>query len=121
LTTLIDRTEHQLDTGRQVFYQALELLDHPGTMYRRSGEGVRAILNRTFFTRLYVDAGKVTVAELREPFDVLNEAYRLYKTRTARTCRRPAPVGARSTMRSAAPTVCAHDRFYLDRLACLSL
>jgi hypothetical protein len=96
----------------------MELLDQPGTMYRRSGESVRAILNRSFFTRIYVDftriyvdARKVTMAELREPFDVLTEAYRLYKTRTARTYRRAAPVGARGTMRSAAPTVrVPHDR-----------
>jgi len=104
----LEQAEHQLDTGRQVFYQALALLDQPGKMYRRSGEAVRAILNRTFFTRLYVDARKVTEAEMREPFDVLHEAYRLYKTRTYH---RAAPDSARSAMRSAAQTAYApHDR-----------
>lgn len=78
----LETTEHQLDTGRHVFYQSLDLLDQPATIYRRGGEAVRAVLNRTFLTRLYVDARKVTEAQLREPFDALNEAYRLYKTRS---------------------------------------
>ena len=74
----------------------------------RGGEAVRAILNRTFFTRLYVDARKVTGAEMREPLDVLHEAYRLYKTRTHH---RTAPDSARSAMRSAAHSSRApHDR-----------
>src|SRR5258708_39454514 len=88
-------------------------------MYRRSDEAVRAV-NRSFFTRLYVDAGKVTEAELREPFDVLTEAYRLYKTRS-RTYQRRAPVHATKELRSAAPVAGApHDRSsVIDSLASL--
>ncbi len=110
----LETTEHQLDTGRQVFYRALELLNQPAGMYRSGGEAVRAILNRTFFTRLYVDASKVTEAELREPFDILTEAYRLYRSRQARTYQRRAPVHAGKDMRSAAPVAGApHDHLTL--------
>jgi site-specific DNA recombinase len=115
----LDQAGHELETGRQVFYQALELLDEPAAMYGRSGEAVRAILNRTFFTRFYVDAQKVMAAELREPFDVLNEAYRLYKTRQARTYQRRVPVHASKEARSAAVTAGApQDRTtVIDSLA----
>jgi hypothetical protein len=77
------------------------------------------ILNRTFFTRFYVDAQKVMAAELREPFDALNESYRLYKTRKARTYQRRVPVSAAKEMRSAASVADApHDRTTLiDSLA----
>jgi hypothetical protein len=39
-------TGHQLDTGRHVFYQSLDLLDQQATIYRHGGEAVRAVLNR---------------------------------------------------------------------------
>jgi hypothetical protein len=48
-------------------------------MYQHSNERVRSILNKSFFTKLYVDGRKVTEHELQEPFDLLNEAYRLYQ------------------------------------------
>jgi hypothetical protein len=76
----LDRTAHQLDTGKEIFYQALDMLDSPGAMYRRGGENVRSILNKTFFTRLYVDGRRITSAELKEPFSVLQEAYHLYQS-----------------------------------------
>ncbi len=38
-------------------------------------ERVRTILNRTFFTKLYIDGDKVAGQELAEPFDALHEAY----------------------------------------------
>ena len=122
ITRSLEQTEHQLDTGRQIFYQSLKLLDEPGKMYRRSGEAVRAILNRTFFTRFYVNAGKVTGAEMREPFDILTEAYRFYKNCTAgRIHYRTAPKNNRSAVRSTSPTASTpHDRLSLiDSLASL--
>jgi site-specific DNA recombinase len=77
----LGQAERQLDTGRGVFDQALALLDDPHALYRRGNETVRDILNRAFFTKLYVDGRKARVVdhELREPFDLLSEAYRLYQ------------------------------------------
>jgi hypothetical protein len=57
-------------------------------MYQRGGETVRAILNRAFFSRLYVDGSKVSDQVLNEPFDILHEAYVIYRRRQAE---RPTP------------------------------
>ncbi|MEC3976233.1 recombinase family protein [Amycolatopsis sp. H20-H5] len=73
----------QLETGRQVFLTALDLLDDPHGMYQHGHEAVRSILNRAFFTRLYVDGHKVTEQVLQEPFDMLGEAYRIYRDHQA--------------------------------------
>jgi site-specific DNA recombinase len=71
--------EHHLDRGREVFRQALALLEAPRAAYERGDEVVRSILNRAFFARLYVDAGRVIDHEMKEPFDILTEAYRVYQ------------------------------------------
>jgi site-specific DNA recombinase len=71
----LDQTEGRLNTGRDIFYRALELLDDPQAMYARSGEQVRSILNKAFFTKLYIEGRKVSEQELREPFDILVGAY----------------------------------------------
>jgi hypothetical protein len=62
---------------------ALELLDDPHALYTSGNETVRSILNRALFTRLYVDGGRVTGQELHEPFDMLHEAYVIYRERQA--------------------------------------
>jgi site-specific DNA recombinase len=77
----LDQAEHQLATGRAVFTQALALLDSPQAMYKRGGETVRSILNKAFFTKLYVDGRKIFGQELREPFDVLMGAYEVWDRR----------------------------------------
>lgn len=41
---------------------------------------MRAHLNKTFFTKLYVDGEKIAEHELREPLDVLVGAHREYVT-----------------------------------------
>jgi site-specific DNA recombinase len=81
LTRQLHAATSQLETGRQVFLTALDLLDDPHAMYVRAGENetVKSILNRAFFTRLYVDGGKVTDHELNEPFDLLSDAYTVYR------------------------------------------
>lgn len=81
ITRQLDAATSQLETGRQVFLAALELLDDPHGMYSRQpdNETVKTILNRAFFTRLYVDGGRVTDHELNEPFDMLQEAYTIYR------------------------------------------
>jgi hypothetical protein len=71
----LDQADNQLDTGRQLVLKALKLHDRPGEMYAIGRERVQTILNRTFFTKLYIDGDKVTGQELAEPFDALHEAY----------------------------------------------
>jgi site-specific DNA recombinase len=76
--TLANADRH-LDRGQQVFRHALALVEAPQTAYERGDEVVRSILNRAFFARLYVDAGRVIDHELKEPFDILTEAYHVYQ------------------------------------------
>lgn len=77
----LTQAEKQLDTGRSIFHKALALLDNPQDAYRHGHETVRSILNKTFFTKLYVDAHNARVVghELREPFHLLNQTHRLYR------------------------------------------
>src|SRR6266545_7038539 len=79
ITRQLDTAANQLDTGRQVFTTALDLLDDPAELYRQGNERVRATLNKAFFTRLYFDGRKVTSQDLAEPFDLLHEAYIIYR------------------------------------------
>jgi hypothetical protein len=68
-------------TGIQVFRDALILLENPQAMYERGSETVRSILNRAFFTKLYIDDDRrVSDHQLKEPFDVLADAYHIYKS-----------------------------------------
>jgi site-specific DNA recombinase len=75
----LDQAESQMDNGRQVFRDALTLLEDPQAMYERGNETVRSILNKAFFTKLYVDGGKVVDHLLNEPFDIITDAYRRYR------------------------------------------
>ena len=58
---------------------AVRLLAEPQRAYERGDETVRALLNKAFFVRLYVDAGKITDHQSREPFDAIFEGYRSYQ------------------------------------------
>ena len=86
------RSAQQLDRGRDVFHAALALLAEPQQAYERGNEAVRTILNQAFFTKLYIDAGKVIDHDAQEPFDALGESYHVYRlNRTSRsTPRSPA-------------------------------
>ena len=77
--------ERHLDRGRAVFRHALALLEAPQAAYERGDEVVRSILNKAFFARLYVDAGRIIDHELREPFDVLTDAYATYQIQQGRS------------------------------------
>ena len=55
---------------------------------------MRSILNRAFFTNLYVDGSKIVDHQLSEPFDVLAEAYTIWRQRQT---------GPRTYGRQAAP------------------
>src|SRR6266511_1559866 len=87
ITRQLEAAANQLDTGKQVFIAALDLLDDPAELYRQGNERVRATLNKAFFTRLYCDGQKIAGHDLAEPFDVLHEAYIVYRQRQAE--RRP--------------------------------
>jgi hypothetical protein len=45
--------------------------------------GDEAIPNRAFFDRLYIYAGRVIDHEMKEPFNILTEAYRVQQGRDA--------------------------------------
>jgi site-specific DNA recombinase len=79
----LEHAENQLQVGRDIFLSALDLLDKPDELYITGNEVVRSILNRAFFTRLYVDGSRVTDQELNEPFDTLHEAYTIYRRQQA--------------------------------------
>lgn len=82
----LDQDEQRLDTGRAIFHRRLSYWTTPQALYRRGNETVETSLNRAFFTKLYVDGRRVTEHELREPFDILNQVYQLYREhRQART------------------------------------
>ncbi len=74
----LDQADQHLDRGREVFDQALTLLREPHRAYARGDEAVRSILNRAFFTRLYVDGGKIVDHEMEPPFDAITSGYRTY-------------------------------------------
>ncbi len=71
----IERADQRLDLSRQIMYDALTLLAEPQAAYERGSETVRSLLNKAFFTRLYVDGEKITEHELKEPFDKLMPVY----------------------------------------------
>ncbi len=75
----LEHAENQLDDGIQFLTLALELMTDPQAMYQTGSEAVRTIMNRTIFTKLYVDGDAITGHELREPFNVLAEAYSLWQ------------------------------------------
>ena len=74
----IEQADQRLDVGQQLLHDALALLSRPNDAYRVGNERVRLLLNRAFFSRLYVDGGKIIGRELQEPFDVLLGAYEQY-------------------------------------------
>jgi hypothetical protein len=65
----------QLDTGKGVFYRALELLENPAEAYATGDEVVRSTLNKAFVSRFMIEGVKVVEGELKEPFDTLLGAY----------------------------------------------
>jgi hypothetical protein len=74
----IERLDAELETGRQVFGLALDLLDQPQELYRQAGPAVRRTMNQTIFTKLKLDGAGITADELAEPFDVIVPAGRAY-------------------------------------------
>ena len=74
----IERLDAELETGRQVFILALDLLDQPQELYRQAGPALRKVMNETIFTKLKLDGVTVAADELAEPFDVIVPAGRAY-------------------------------------------
>jgi hypothetical protein len=94
-----------LSAVASVLHTALDLLDEPARLYKLGDETVRTLLNRVFFTKLYVDAGKVVNGKLRAPFEALADGYtvELSQQTRGRTYRRSTSL---ETNRDAMPT---HD------------
>jgi hypothetical protein len=51
----LDKLDAELETGRQVFLLALDLLDQPQELYRQAGPSIRRMLNQTIFAKLKVN------------------------------------------------------------------
>jgi site-specific DNA recombinase len=79
----LDTSQHRHDTSRDVFTAALTLLDNPVELYRTGDETIRAILNKAFFTKIYIDGQKIGGHQLTEPFNALGQAYRDYNSHGA--------------------------------------
>jgi site-specific DNA recombinase len=77
----LEQAEQELSAGRQMFHDALTLLDDPQAMYQRGNETVRSILNHAFLSRLRVDGQKITGQDYKEPFDALMGAYEVWHRR----------------------------------------
>jgi len=89
----IQRLDAELETGRQVFMLALDLLDQPQELYRQAGPALRKIMNETIFTKLKLDGVTVAADELAEPFDVIVPAGRAYERRSYQRKRPPVASG----------------------------
>ena len=85
----IERLDAELETGRQVFGLALDLLDQPQELYRQAGPALRKTMTQTIFTKLRLDGAAVTADELAEPFDVIVPAGRAYESATYQRKRPP--------------------------------
>jgi site-specific DNA recombinase len=85
----IERLDAELETGRQVFELALDLLEQPQELYRQAGPALRKTMNQTIFTKLKVDGAGVMADELAEPFDVIVPAGRVYEAATKYQRKRP--------------------------------
>jgi site-specific DNA recombinase len=77
-----------LDTGRQVFVTALDMLTDTQATYDREPDDVKTLLTKTIFGKLYIDAdpdGRVSVsdADLADPFAaILHTAHNPPQTAT---------------------------------------
>lgn len=60
-----------LDTGRQVFADALDLLADPYELYRQLPDPERRLMTLTIFGKLEVDTKQIVGHELRPPFSEL--------------------------------------------------
>lgn len=65
ITRSLDQAENQLDDGARFLTLALDFMTDPHAMYRAGSEATRAIMNRSIFTKLYVDGDTITGHELR--------------------------------------------------------
>jgi hypothetical protein len=77
----------------------------PHAMYRTGSEAVRTIMNRSIFTKLYVDGDTITGHELREPFNLLADAYSLWQ---GYPHQRPTAPGVRKPSRATGPRSARH-------------
>jgi site-specific DNA recombinase len=63
-----------LEVGAAVIEAALDLLNDPEELYRRSTPKYRRLLNQAIFVKVYVDDNEVTDHVMREPFAQMHTA-----------------------------------------------
>ncbi|RZS30520.1 recombinase [Herbihabitans rhizosphaerae] len=71
ITSTLRKADTQLDDGKQILTLALDILADPHTIYLHATDTDRAILNKTIFSKIYIDGGTITGHELNEPFNHL--------------------------------------------------
>ena len=74
LTEQLEHTDDRLEVGAAVIEAALDLLNDPEELYRRSAPKNRRLLNQAIFVKLYVDDNEVTDHVMREPFAEMHAA-----------------------------------------------
>jgi hypothetical protein len=67
-------TSGKLDTGRQFFVAAMELLQDPQVFYTRCGTSLKKAMNKVIFDKLYVEDGEITGHKLSETAKIVVEA-----------------------------------------------
>ena len=70
----LEHSDDRLEVGAAVIEAALDLLNDPEEMYRRSAPKYRRLLNQAIFVKLYVDDNEVTDHVMREPFAEIHAA-----------------------------------------------
>src|SRR5581483_4258268 len=71
LNTQLVQVEGGLEAGRDLVFQAIELLRRPQQLYCQLAKPERRVLTQAIFAKLMVDAREIVGHELREPFDAL--------------------------------------------------
>ena len=74
LAEQLEHADDRLEVGAAVIEAALDLLNDPEELYRRSAPKYRRLLNQAIFVKLYVDDNEVTDGVMREPFAELHAA-----------------------------------------------
>jgi site-specific DNA recombinase len=67
-------TTTNLETGREFYLTAMELLSNPQEFYRRARTSLRKAMNKVIFDKLFVEDGEVTRHQLSEAAKPLIEA-----------------------------------------------
>jgi site-specific DNA recombinase len=84
LTSELEKVDTDLSVGAELLDAALQLMENPGTLYRRVSDQDRRLFNQAIFEKLYIGNDTITGDELREPFTELVTVHRTHQPRSRR-------------------------------------